>query len=518
MHSLSATLFYKKVILIMLSLILININDISIKGKLALLFNSYEYIFLFLPAVFAGYFFLHRQHRNLAARLFLVAASLFFYAYWKTEYLALLLFSILFNYSIGSVMKNSTPHHRARRWLILGIAVNLGLLGYFKYTGFLFENLNTLFGLSLPCPHIVLPLAISFFTFQQIAYLVDTYRGEAKAHGFLDYVLFVTFFPQLIAGPIVHHKEMMLQFAKRSNWALDYGNIATGLFLFSLGLFKKVVIADSFALWVDNGFAHAASLNMMEAWFTSLSYTMQLYFDFSGYTDMALGAALLFNIKLPINFDSPYKAVNIREFWRRWHMTLTRFLRDYLYIPLGGSRRGPMVTYRNILLVFVLGGIWHGAGWTFAVWGLLHGVALSLHRLWSSLSWKMPRWSAWALTFFFVNTAWVFFRADSLHDAWQLLSAMFFGDPVLPGVLERFLGGLERYGVGFESYMAQVGTGNRGFFYLFVAFVTALAAKNSVQLALESPMGRIKMLYAAGLFVASVLSMQKISEFIYFNF
>ncbi|NPA64988.1 MAG: MBOAT family protein, partial [Epsilonproteobacteria bacterium] len=319
--------------------------------------------------------------------------------------------------------------------LAAGIAFNLALLGYFKYADFFIQNINSLFGLEIPLLHLALPLAISFFTFQQIAYLVDSYRGETREYSFLNYALFVTFFPQLIAGPIVHHAEMMPQFASVRNKVKNYFNIALGLFIFSIGLFKKVVIADTFAQWANQGFDVAKELTMPEAWATSLSYTLQLYFDFSGYTDMAIGAALLFNIKLPMNFFSPYKATNIQDFWRRWHITLSRFLRDYLYIPLGGNRKGRVRTYFNLFITFLLGGIWHGAGWTFVAWGALHGAALVVHRMWKEfVGRKLPVVLAWFITFNFVNIAWIFFRAKNFEDAMKVLEGMFLGPMTLEHV------------------------------------------------------------------------------------
>ena len=276
---------------------------------------------------------------------------------------------MLFNYTIGSgLAKNSNNRYR-KEVLTIGIVANLLLLGYFKYSDFFITNINSVLNTDMSLLHLALPLAISFFTFQQISYLVDSYRKETHEYDFLNYALFVTFFPQLIAGPIVHHKEMMPQFANVRNKVKNYRNIAIGLFIFSIGLFKKVVIADTFALWATAGFDNAEVLTLLEAWATSLSYTFQLYFDFSGYTDMAIGIALLFNIKLPINFNSPYKALDIQDFWRRWHMTLSRFLKDYIYIPLGGSRKGNYRTYTNLMGTFIIGGLWHGAGWTFVFWG-----------------------------------------------------------------------------------------------------------------------------------------------------
>ena len=333
---------------------------------------------------------------------------------------------MLFNYIIGNSLnenfKNVKIHKKTL--LIFGIIANLALLGYFKYADFFIENINLVVGSSMPLWHLALPLAISFFTFQQIAYLVDSYRRETAEYDFLNYALFVTFFPQLIAGPIVHHAEMMPQFSSRWNLVKRYKNIALGLFIFSIGLFKKVVLADSFSIWATAGFDHATTLNFLDAWATSLSYTFQLYFDFSGYTDMAIGAALLFNIKLPINFHSPYKAIDIQDFWRRWHITLSRFLKDYIYIPLGGNRKGSLRTYTNLLATFILGGIWHGAGWTFLFWGFLHGMALVIHRFWKNIGFGMPKILAWFITFNFINIAWVFFRAKEWDDAIKVLQGM----------------------------------------------------------------------------------------------
>ncbi|HGZ70155.1 MAG TPA: MBOAT family protein [Nitratifractor sp.] len=322
-----------------------------------MLFNSVIYIFLFLPFVFVVYFYLNKKHLTTAAKAFLVFASLFFYAWWNVVYLPIILVSLLFNYAVGRTLSENKKIKLSKKTLLtLGITANLLLLGYFKYADFFISNLSTLLDTKLSLLHLTLPLAISFFTFQQIAYLVDSYRGETKEYDFLNYALFVTFFPQLIAGPIVHHSEMMPQFAKLKNSIFNYSNIALGLFIFTIGLFKKVVIADTFAQLATIGFDQMGSLNFYEAWATSLSYTFQLYFDFSGYTDMAIGSALLFNIKLPTNFLSPYKATSIQDFWRRWHITLSRFLKDYIYIPLGGNRKRGLRTYTNLFTTFLLGG------------------------------------------------------------------------------------------------------------------------------------------------------------------
>ena len=391
-----------------------------------MLFNSSIFIFAFLPITFFIYFYLNKKRLTEASKAFLVFASLFFYSWWNIAYLPIILISMLFNYVIGVSLSKNNEHTKISKKSLLtfGIIANVALLGYFKYADFLIENINLATNGHIPLLHLALPLAISFFTFQQIAYLVDSYRGETKEYDFLNYANFVTFFPQLIAGPIVHHAEMMPQFAKTKNKVKNYNNIALGLFIFSIGLFKKVVIADSFAVWATAGFDTAATLNLFEAWATSLSYTFQLYFDFSGYTDMAIGAALLFNIRLPINFNSPYKATSIQDFWRRWHITLSRFLRDYVYIPLGGNRKSNFRTYTNLMGTFIIGGIWHGAGWTFVFWGFLHGIALVIQRAWNQLGFKMNTILAWFITFNFVNIAWVFFRAKEWDDAIKVLTGM----------------------------------------------------------------------------------------------
>lgn len=393
-----------------------------------MIFSSPEFILLFLPIAFLGYFYLNRNRLVLAGKIWLVAVSLFFYAYWNMTYLPLLLASILFNFGVGSALSPNpgTTHSKfSRRFVLAGsIAANLALLGYFKYINFFIDNINAVFDVGYDLPQVLLPLGISFFTFTQIAYLVDSYRGEAREYNFLNYTLFVTFFPHLIAGPILHHREMMSQFESRWTLAIRYRNIVLGLFIFSIGLFKKAVLADTFAVWANAGFDGKITLDFFSAWAASLSYTFQLYFDFSGYCDMAIGASLLFNIWLPINFNSPYKALDIQDFWRRWHMTLSRYLRDYLYIPLGGNRCSTPRVYFNLMATFVLGGLWHGASWMFVIWGALHGAALVVHRAWSTLNWRMPNPLAWLLTFGFVNFTWVFFRAGTLDDALRVLRGM----------------------------------------------------------------------------------------------
>jgi D-alanyl-lipoteichoic acid acyltransferase DltB (MBOAT superfamily) len=439
---------------------------------------------------------------------------------------------MLFNYIIGNTLAKESKKNKNRfskkSILVFGIISNIILLAYFKYSDFFIENFNLALGTKIELLQLALPLAISFFTFQQIAYLVDSYRRETQEYDFLNYAVFVTFFPQLIAGPIVHHKEMMPQFADIRSKLINYKNILMGLFIFSIGLFKKVVIADAFAKWATAGFDHAQTLNLIEAWATSLSYTFQLYFDFSGYTDMAIGLALLFNIKLPINFNSPYKALDIQDFWRRWHITLSRFLRDYIYIPLGGNRKGSFRTYTNLLATFMLGGIWHGAGWTFLFWGFLHGIALVFHRGWKIYGFTMPKLLAWFITFNFINIAWVFFRAKEWDDAMKVLSGMSgVSGVVLSEKNEKYLSFIFQYDfVTFGKITQHIGDGSTVLNYLLLALLMSLVFKNSAQLIKYPTMLKINeisffklSLFALVLLAAlSIMSLQTYTEFIYFNF
>jgi D-alanyl-lipoteichoic acid acyltransferase DltB (MBOAT superfamily) len=470
-----------------------------------------------LPLSFFIYFYLLQQRLIIGAKGFLVFASLFFYSWWNVAYLPIILSSMLFNYIIGNTLNDNLQHIKMHRktLLAIGISANLALLGYFKYSDFFIKNFNVVFDTSIPLLHVMLPLAISFFTFQQIAYLVDSYRAETKEYDFLNYALFVTFFPQLIAGPIVHHSEMMPQFASKWNLVKKYKNIAAGLFIFCIGLFKKVVIADTFALWATNGFDIAQTLNMIEAWATSLSYTFQLYFDFSGYTDMAIGAALLFNIRLPINFNSPYKALSIQDFWRRWHITLSRFLKEYIYIPLGGNRKGALRTYSNLLATFILGGIWHGAGWTFVFWGFLHGLALVIHRAWQSIGFKLPKVFAWFITFNFINISWVFFRAKEWDDALKVLDGMFLAPLVLDYHWQESLSFLPlSFGVWLQNIYAE----NEIILWMGIVSVIVAFLPNTSELSKRFKPSVWTLLWASLLVTYAILDMNKVSEFLYFNF
>jgi D-alanyl-lipoteichoic acid acyltransferase DltB (MBOAT superfamily) len=414
-----------------------------------MLFNSLEFLLVFLPGTLLVYYRLLRAGRQTSAQHALVIASAVFYGYWNPPYLLLLGASIIANFAIARRMTRASDEVRLA-WLITGVTLNLLVIGYYKYAAFTIDSLNSVLDLSLTPPEMLLPLAISFFTFQQIAFLVDVYKSKVSGTVSLPkYALFVMFFPQLIAGPIVHHKEMMPQFSRRQPRNCLHYNLAIGLSIFLVGLFKKVVLADQLAGYANPVFTAAEQqiqLTFLESWLGALAYTFQLYFDFSGYSDMAIGLGYMFGIKLPLNFFSPYKATSIIDFWRRWHITLSRFLRDYLYIPLGGGRRGVPRRYANLMITMLLGGLWHGAGWTFVLWGALHGGYLMANHAWREFAEvRLPsnvtrtrtyRFISWAITFNAIVFAWVLFRAESLGAAMQIWFAMIGGNGVaLPEAL-----------------------------------------------------------------------------------
>lgn len=399
-----------------------------------MLFNSIQFIFLFVPITLSVYFALNRLRLLDMAKVWLIGASLFFYAaphfmgeFSYNNFLFLLLGSVALNFSLGSAISNSLYKRKITKkaLLIFGIIINLLSIGYFKYTNFFIENINNLLNTNYSLFNVVLPLGISFFTFQQIAYLIDSYQGKTKEYDFLNYTLFVVFFPQLVAGPIVHHGEVIPQFQKLRNKFFNWKNLSEGFWLFLVGLFKKVIIADTLSHSVNLGFG-VEGLSFFEGWIVVLCYTFQIYYDFSGYTDMALGLGKMFNINLPENFNNPYCSTSIQEFWRKWHMTLSRFLRDYIYFPLGGSKnKFEYRTYINIMIVFSVCGLWHGASWMFVLWGVIHGLGLCINRLWQKTKIKIPEFIQWLITFLFINITWVFFRAENMQSAINVFKAIF---------------------------------------------------------------------------------------------
>lgn len=406
-----------------------------------MLFTSALFAWVYLPVVLAGFFAIGRFSEGGAA-LWLFLASLAFYAAWMPEFTLLLLASICFNFVVGRRIGAS----RSRAWLTFGVSANLLLLGYYKYAGFLVTNVNALTGSHWDLGQIILPIGISFFTFTQIAFLVDAYAKGVREPRFVHYGLFVTYFPHLVAGPVLHHAQMMPQFGLSKTYRFDFTNFGVGLGIFAIGLFKKVVLADGISPYADAVFNAAdggLAITVEEAWLGALAYTLQLYFDFSGYSDMAVGLSWMLNIKLPFNFNSPYRATNISEFWRCWHISLSSFLRDYLYIALGGNRRGEARRYANLLTTMVLGGLWHGASWSFVLWGTLHGLYLVVQQLWArgtagqggapatadtektkGPKGRLARVVSWAITMLAVIVAWVLFRATTLDGAATVYGAM----------------------------------------------------------------------------------------------
>ena len=519
-----------------------------------MLFNSFPFIFIFLPLALLGFFLLGRRSMRVAAA-WLAAASFFFYGWWNPAYVMLLLASVGANFMFGTRLARLHSEGRlpdAARLLALGVTANLLLLGYYKYTNFFLASLGGFGGTPHAVVAIILPLGISFFTFTQIAFLVDASRGEAKEYSLVHYCLFVTYFPHLIAGPILHHGEMMPQFQDKRVYSPQWENFAVGLSIFLIGLYKKTVLADGVAEYVGPAFNAAAAggtLTFLDAWGAALAYTFQIYFDFSGYSDMAIGLSRMFGIVLPLNFDSPYKAASIIDFWRRWHITLSRFLRDYLYFPLGGNRKGGARRHLNLFLTMLIGGLWHGAGWTFVCWGALHGIYLAINHGFRSLCrtldveparWFAWRWFATLLTFIAVVIGWVLFRAADLTAALAMLKGMAgMNGLAMP---ERWLtswGPLGRWiaqqGVPFvEMNLFQAGTQMN---WLWILLFVCWAFPNTQQIMAAWRPGLVSpgyaaitpgrwawkpsfgwMIVTAGLGIYALLAISEFTEFIYFQF
>jgi len=435
-----------------------------------MLFNSYTFIFFFLPIVLLVFYKL--KHKTLSI-YWLILSSFFFYAWWNTIYLMLLIGSIVFNYYLSKILHYYT-HNNGRHcyqtfFMFFGIFSNLFLLGYFKYYNFFTNNINIVFDCKFRNHEIILPLAISFYTFQQIAFLVDSCKEESTKCSFKYYCLFISFFPQLIAGPIMRYFETVPQYQKKNFFAFNYSNVSIGISIFIIGLFKKIVLADGIAPYatsVFNAANNGETIFFIESWCGSLSYTFQLYFDFSGYSDMAIGLGRMFNIIFPVNFYSPYCTTNIIDFWKQWHITLSSFLRDYIYIPLGGNRKGNLKKYINIMLTMLIGGLWHGAGWTFIVWGGIHGIYICLNHLWRSSGITNNKYIlkyisiynfiSFLITFLALNIAWIFFRSENILTAKEIMFGLLGinGINLPPGYL-NFFGSysemLLNYGILFQS-------------------------------------------------------------------
>ena len=503
-----------------------------------MLFNSYIFIFIFLPLVLIGWYGFNHYKKHQLADLFLAGMSLWFYGYFNVYYLAIILVSIALNYLLSYLLTKipqNSVHQKIwnRAGLIAGLTLNLGILFYFKYYDFFIENVNAVFHADFALKHILLPLGISFFTFQQLSFIIDRCLGRAEHYPFLNYVTFVTFFPQLIAGPIVLYDELIPQFQDISKRKFNSASFARGIYLFVLGLAKKVLLADTFGLMANYGFAQTFSLDTISTIVVVLSYTFELYFDFSGYSDMAIGLGQMFNIKLPINFNSPYRSCSIKEFWQRWHITLSRFFITYVYIPLGGSRKGKVRMLINTFVIFLLSGLWHGAAWTYIIWGVIHGILV----VWDNLGivgikgreekrpsrFHIPAWLGWIFTFTLFNLSLFFFRSESILGAVQLFKNLFAAN--WTGKLYEVAAQLDIS----EIYVIRqaldiIAPSLVSYVYLiFMVLLFVLAfylifRPNAYERAENRALTSAKCWIACILFVWCVISLSQVSTFLYFNF
>ncbi len=489
-----------------------------------MVFNSYIFILLFLPVTLLIYFGLNSRGKERAATWGLIGMSLVFYGYFHWAYLGLLIISILANYICSQAVLVQTKSIFLRKtYLITGIVINIGGLVYFKYTNFLLENVNHLIGTEFSMHHILLPLGISFLTFQQIAYLVDSYRGETGGYSFSDYVLYIVFFPKIASGPIVLHQDLVPQFSDSTKKHFDHNNFSHGLWLFLIGLFKKVMLADVLAKGADWGFSNISILNGADAAIVAVLYTLQIYFDFSGYCDMAGGISNMFNFNLPLNFNSPYKATSILEFWQRWHISLTSFFRKYVYIPLGGSRKGTVRTMINVLAIFLLSGLWHGAEWTFVLWGLMHGIANVLCRIFCKAWEKIPAIIRSLCTFCYVALAWVVFRAPNVPAANILFQKLFMGWSADTEINHELLHQFDLLEFTYiEDHVGALGSVIDRFPWLHLAVVMVVSLwivfipqncqKKEFVPSMKNAVGSVVLL------IWSIVSLAGLSTFLYFNF
>ena len=497
-----------------------------------MLFNSYLFIFVFLPITLIGWFGLNRLNHNRAALAFLVGMSLWFYGYFNPYYLLIILSSLAINYLLSSIYDIIKKSYAKTVWLLCGIFFNLGILFYFKYYDFFIENVNAVFKTGFELKHILLPLGISFFTFQQLSFIIDRYKERAPHYDLLDYAAFVTFFPQLVAGPIVLYDEVMPQFADTNKRRPDINNLSNGIWLFTIGLGKKVLLADVLAPLVTYGFDNCIFLDSISTFIVGLVYAFQLYFDFSGYSDMAMGLGLMFNIKLPQNFNSPYKACSMKQLWQGWHITLSRFFIRYVYIPMGGSRKGKIRALFNVFFIFMLSGLWHGAAWTFVAWGVIQGLALVWDNLYiigvkgqedkKEPRIGIPKLLGQFITFnFFLGTLFVF-RANSLSDAFLMFKNMFSFN--ITGSINRLLPYMdvpEFYLIKQVINMKAPSMLDTAYLVILIIMILIsiiiISRKNSVQIMQENS-GRAKWYLAAFVLGWSVISFSQVSTFIYFNF
>ena len=485
-----------------------------------MLFNSYIFVLFFLPVTLIGYFGLNKLKLYDISKVFLTLMSLYFYAYFNLNYLLIILSSIIINFVLSKFFRTENKKIKIL-CLIIGVSFNIGILFYFKYFDFFIININYIFAADFSLKHLLLPLGISFFTFQQLSYVIDCYKDNVEDYKFIDYALFVTYFPQLIAGPIVLHSEIIPQFNDENKKRFSYENMNVGIYAFSIGLAKKVLIADTLGNVVNVGFSSIEGLGTIMAVIVILCYTFQIYFDFSGYCDMALGLGKMFNIDIPINFNSPYKALDIQDFWRRWHMTLSRFLTNYLYIPLGGNRKGNLRTYINTFIVFLVSGIWHGANYTFIIWGIFHGVAMCINKFIKQKKIHIPSPISWVITFGFINFTWIFFRANSISDAIIFIKEIFSFNFRID---VNILGNLIRNEFTYPLQIYGIPTGN-AYFMLILTVVILLSllsiclfTKNTFEKSKTFTPNIFNLIVVVILLVWSITSFAGVSTFLYFNF
>ncbi|MEG0960203.1 MAG: MBOAT family O-acyltransferase [Erysipelotrichaceae bacterium] len=482
-------------------------------------FNSYEFVFIFLPIIVFIYYFINHFKFYKLSNLFLLAMSVAFYIKFDLKFILIIGCSVVINYIIGYLLNHLEKYHRTL--LTVGILFNVCILLYFKYLNFFIENINNIFGFNFGLAQLLLPIGISFFCFQQISFIVDVFKNNKIKYPFIEYALHVIFFPYIISGPIVRHNEIIPQLQSKENKKFDCESFSKGLVAFIFGLAKKVLIADVLANAVNIGFGDIASLNMITACFTMLAYTLQIYFDFSGYSDMVIGIGLMLNLKMPINFNSPYKALSIPEFWKRWHISLTRFFTDYVYIPIGGNRKGNVRTYINIFIVFIVSGLWHGANWTFILWGVMHGVGSIVTKYFNKYYKQIPAIIRWCFTFLFVNVAWVIFRSPSISEAFLFLSRLFVIDPSFSvinyasaSLLPEVVSLIHVFVPMIESKVIMI----TSLLMMIILLISVTFMKNTMERIDNFKPTNKMVVICAILFIWSVVSFSTVTTFIYQNF
>ena len=481
-----------------------------------MLFNSYIFIFFFLPSVLILFYSLVFFNKKLSF-YFLLFASLIFYFYWNFKFGALILLSILFNFFAGYAIQNFSKNIF---YLTIGIIFNLLFLFYFKYTNFFISNFNYIFETNYNLKNIFLPLAISFFSIQQIGYLLDVYEKIYFEKNILKYSMFVLFFPQLIAGPIIHISDISNSLLNINKYKFYYKNFIYGILIFIIGLSKKVLLADNIGIYIDNGFSNLEALHFIETWFVTIMYTFQIYFDFSGYSDMAVGLALMFNVSLPFNFKSPLKSTSIINFWKNWHITLTSFLNTYIYYPIIKKNNSFYYIIFAIIFVFLISGFWHGANWTFVFWGIMNGIAVIINLIWKKTKLKLPKFFSRLITFSFICLSLICFRSPNIESYFYILDKLLFADIIFPNAISGLSLDLF-FNVSYGHFHNILGNSSlyKACFFGLISFLITFFL-NSTHDILKSPkiINRKFAFFIGVIFALSIISLEKINTFIYFQF